>query len=239
MRHLAELICLIACALSSYDDAIAHTPPQLRIRIVSAPSAQARVVIEGNLQESIERWSFAEEYAGVRELGKRIVSFSAIDADGKVVDARQLTPGIYVAQRPAISFRAEIDLTPPARDTDGAHVSWLGDERALLMLGDLVPSAYWSNRSTAAGVELSLPADWTVASAERRRADGRFEVPNVETALFVAGRNLRVRSERAAGMDISLAIMGHWSFTLDDALKTIADVLGEHHKLRRCAGDAR
>lgn len=239
MRHLAELITLIGFAFLSYDHAIARAP-QIRIRIVSTPPAEARVIIEGSLEASSDRWSFVREYAGVKELGKRIISFSAIDADGKAVDCRQLSPGIYAAQRPAMSFRAEIDLTAPARDTDGAHVSWLGGERAVLMLGDLVPNADWSNRRAAVSVELALPADWTIASTARRRADGRFDVPNVETALFVAGRNLRVRSERAAGIDISLVAIGHWPFTIDDAMKTIVAVLGEHRELfGGVPGDAR
>lgn len=222
--HFLPLLLLIFtfCVVAQ---AQAARPLELRITV---HPAEVRAVIEGRFPEPVNRWSFPQEYAGISDLGVRVLSFAALDDDGQTIACQKLSPGTYTAARGAHAFRAEINLAPPARDVDAAHVSWLSNDRALLMLGDLVPAG---SQSTAAAIELVLPAKWSAFSSVARGTDQRFAVPDVETAVFIAGPDLRQVTNRVSGIDFSLVTSGDWPFALDEAVKTIGAVLKEQQIL--------
>lgn len=220
-RHLLLLI------LTFGGVAHAQTARPLELRITLRP-ADSRAVIEGRLAEPASHWSFPQQYAGISNLGARVMSFAALDDAGQTIACQKPSPGTYAAPRRAAAFRAELDLTAPPRDVDAAHVSWLTADRALLMLGDLVPQMA---SSTAAVIELVLPDKWSAFASVARGANQRFAVADLEKAVFIAGSDLRRVTNRVSGIDAALVMSGDWPFSPDEAMKTIESLLKEQQML--------
>lgn len=226
-RNMWQLFFVFCCVVFATGQVDAQTARQLDLRITLHPSA-ARATIEARLPEPTNRWSFLQQYAGVANLGERVTNFATLDDAGQTIACQKLSPGTYAAERPASMLRIEINLTAPARDVDAAHVSWLSGERALLMLGDLVPI---SAAPVSAIVELALPAEWAVFSTAPQRADKRFAVADPEKAIFAVGRDLRYHAERISGVDLTLVTAGDWPFAPAEAMKTTSAVLKEQQML--------
>jgi predicted metalloprotease with PDZ domain len=149
--------------------------------------------------------------------------------NGAQVAVRKLAPGEYEADGAATSFSYELKLEPPQPATDAAYVSWLTNERGFLMLGDLLPLAANEKEKTAsANVRFVLPENWSIASNEKKRADGQFEMTDTEQAVFFAGRDLRQKHERIGSMEFTLVTTGDWAFTDEDAASLATSVLKEH-----------
>ena len=135
-------------------------------------------------------WSFRNAYGSLLGLGERIENLSLKNASGENVVVRKLASGEYESESEAKRFSYEVNLSAPSVPTDLAHASWLAGERGFLMLGDLLPLVNDQGRNVSASiVGLDTPAGWTVATTETRRANGLFEVNNLEDAVFFVARN--------------------------------------------------
>ncbi|MEK6336545.1 MAG: hypothetical protein AABM67_16580 [Acidobacteriota bacterium] len=200
------------------------------IRVV--PQAPARVVIEGSGPSSTI-WSFRDTYGGVLNLGSRIGELKLFDATGAEVQTRKIAPGHFEASKPASRFRYEVNLSPPARAADSALVSWLNEDRGLLLISDLLPLVETDRargRQTISGATLriSLPDGWSVHSSETKPAAGEFAVADVSRAVFVLGRQLRPTRTTITKTSLNLIADGQWAFTDSEALELAGKVLEAH-----------
>jgi predicted metalloprotease with PDZ domain len=220
----ALLLMLFMCGI------IAAQAQSLSARISVLSLSPARVKIEGKTAEGITNWSFRKQYAGVQRLGERIENFTLSDESGAQIPVRKIAPGEYVAASAATRFVYELNLEPPLQTSDAAYVSWLTNERGLLLPGDLLPqfalSAETENRSLTLG--FSLPATWSVAANETKQADGQYNVANAERAVFLVGAELRQKRERAGQVEFSYVTSGQWAFTDEEAAGMAASILKEH-----------
>lgn len=209
--------------LSAASPARAQTT-EVKISVVSL--SPPRVRVEGTRAAPTKSWSFLNVYGGVMGLGGRVENFSLTDAARAAVASRRLAPGEFEAEREAAHFSYELKLDPPQRATDAAHVSWLTEERGLLLLADLLPRPVGTVR-----VRFVMPEGWTVASGERADAAGRYELSDVGDAVFLAGRDVRSRQQRGGGVELTSVAAGPWAFTDEDLARTAGDVLKDHEKM--------
>lgn len=180
--------------------------------------------------EGTTNWSFRKQYAGVGGLGERIENFTVSDESGAQIPVRKLAPGEYSAAGPATRFVYEVKLEPPVQTSDAAYVSWLTNERGLLLPGDLLPrpsrAAETENRSVT--LSFDLPTTWSVAGNETKQADNQYKVANAERAVFLVGADLRQKRERAGPMEFSYVTAGRWAFTDEEATAMALSILKEH-----------
>jgi predicted metalloprotease with PDZ domain len=211
-------------------DAGSATAQSLEARVSVLSLSPARVKVEGTRAEGAQAWSFRNIYASVIGLGERIENLSLKDKNGADVAVRKLAPGEYqAASALATAFSYELKLEPPQPATDAAYVSWLASERGFLMLGDLLPlRTKMEEARRSAIVRFTLPAGWSIASNEKKRADGQFEMVDAEQAVFFVGQDLRQRRERIGAMDFTFVAAGEWAFTDDDAAKMAANILKDY-----------
>ncbi len=220
-RNALWASCVLLCLLSTIAARAQSTEAHLRIISLSPP----RLSVEGTRALSTTSWSFRTTYAGLLGLGARVEGLSLADAQGATVAVRQLAPGEYEAARPARSFRYEVKLDPPAADADAAHVSWLNEERGILMPGDLLPLPI-----TNAKLRLTLPAEWASLTLEERDADGVYDIAQAESSMLLVGLALRREQGRAGALTFTLASVGEWSFNNQDAAHIVQEILQEHER---------
>ncbi len=211
------MLCLLTCAAARAQDMTAH------MRVVSL--APPRVSVEGKRDKPTTVWSFRTTYAGQLGLGARVEQLTLADAQGVPVTVRQLAPGEYEAAQPASSFHYEVKLDPPATDADAAHISWLTEERGVLMPGDLLPLP-------AANVKLrlTLPAGWQSIALDEQGADGLYEIAQAESSMLLVGPALRCEQGHAGALAFTFAATGEWAFTDQDVAHIVQEILQEHER---------
>lgn len=193
-------------------------------------TSQARVRIEGTRADPAVAWSFRNSYGSVGGLGERIENLALSDENGAPIPVRKIAPGEYTASSPATRFVYELKLEPPAQVSDAAYVSWLTNERGLLLPGDLLPRPAHvkeaENRN--ANLRFTLPEGWSLATNETQSSDGLYQVADAERAVFVVGQELRQKRERVGQMDFSYVTAGRWAFTDEEATNMAVSVLKDH-----------
>src|SRR6266849_1121332 len=139
-----------------------------RVLIRAVPGSN-RVIIEGSCSPT-KVWSFRDSYAGILGLGGRVERLRLFDTGGIEIPYRKIAPGQFAAESSASRFRYEVRLTPSAAASDAVKVSWLNNERGLLMAGDLLPITSGSNDDRGVkgrmSIRFELPASWSVQSNE-------------------------------------------------------------------------
>ncbi|HYE14875.1 MAG TPA: hypothetical protein VD968_10580 [Pyrinomonadaceae bacterium] len=228
-RLLLKNSCLLAGALLCLfliGGEVPAAPLEVKIRIVSASPPRARV--EGRRAEGATAWSLRNFYGSAAGLAERVENLSLADDGGAGVPARKLAPGEFLAERAATRFSYDFRLDPPAFINDAAHVSWLAGEHGVLMLADLLPLPL-----SAAKVSLALPAGWGVSTLEPGGDRSEYDVRDAERAVFVIGRDLRVKRRSAGRTGLNFTAAGEWAFGDDEAadsaveiLKTYAETMG-------------
>jgi predicted metalloprotease with PDZ domain len=197
----------------------------LDVKIKVVPGTSSRVRVEGRRAEATGAWSIRNFYGSAAGLAERVENFQLFGEDGNAVTVKKLAPGEFSAAVPASRFSYDFRLDPPAFVSDTSHVSWLTPDRGLLMLADLLPVPL-----KTAKVELSLPADWKVSTAESRSAAGVYEVSDAERAVFAVGRDLKERRGRAGALTFTLATAGGWAFTDEEAAESAVEILKIHQE---------
>lgn len=189
--------------------------------------------VEGSLPESDGaggmNWSFVPEHADATGLERRIRDLRLFDADGREIGYTEFAGGEFRAERPARRFAYRVDLTPLGRTAANAHVSWAGNERALLLPYDLLPAV--DGRRGALELRLDLPRNWRVASGERSTGEHRFLIEDPENAVLLAGADLRRREITVAGRPLGIALLGEWQFPDEMAAEMAAEILAEYADL--------
>ena len=202
----------------------------LRVVIRLVPESN-RVIIEGSCAPT-KVWSFRDSYAGILGLGGRVERLRLFDNAGIEIPYRKIAPGQFASDASASSFQYEVRLTPLAVASDAAKVSWLNNERGLLMLGDLLPTTSVATddrrEKGRMAIRFELPASWAVHSNENQTRPWNFEVVDSDHAVFVAGNRLRVSRTMVSGMAFNLVADGDWAFADTDASELAAKVLKAH-----------
>src|SRR5207245_10372348 len=144
----------------------------------------------------------------------------------------KIAPGQFDSPKPAARFRYEVSLKPPAFAMDSAMVSWLNQERGLLMLADLLPlSLGRKTGGSSAIVRFTLPEQWRVYSSEIEKTQNEFDVRDVNQAVFAVGARLRASQISESGMLFSLVTDGEWAFAGREALGLAGRVLKAHREV--------
>ncbi|MDQ3043132.1 MAG: hypothetical protein M3R11_12290, partial [Acidobacteriota bacterium] len=199
-------------------------------------TSPASISVEGRLiketpNHSLKNWSFTNSVAGVENLGARVSGFNLESEKNQPIAFVKLSESEYLASDKAAAFQYRVSLNLP-KDANGmAHVSWLDDEKGLLMLGDLLPQLAANNQTVAARIKFDLPVDWKIISSEKRSGENSFEIKNIEKAIFLVGKNWRERELIIGKTNLSLAIAGEWQFSDEEALKMTGEIYVEYRKL--------
>ena len=220
-RPLALVVIVLASVICFRDEAAAQQV-SVRIRVVPETS---RISIEGNCPATA-RWSFPDRYGSVLGLGNRIERFVVLDESGAEVPVRKIAPGQFDSAKAGSHFRYEVNLTPPQSSSDSARVSWLNQQRGLLMLADLLPVISGKHDgANPAKVSFEAPESWTVQSNDRESSQSAIEVSDIDRAVFAVGKNLRSSRITESGMSFQLIADGEWAFADADVSEMVARIL--------------
>jgi len=213
--HSKKALQLWACVILLCAAGSAKPNVRGQVTISLTNPVEIKVAIESS--SPIDSWSFRNAYAGVLGVADRIEDFKASDAVVK-----KAATGEFQSDRKTNRVSYTVKLANP-RATDIPHVSWLAEDRGLLMLADLVPVGLES-----VSAEFELPAGWTVESSITPDANGRYEVLLPDKAIFLVGRSLHKTSKTVAGMMLETVFSGTWEFKDDDALKSATTVMEKY-----------
>lgn len=201
----------------------AQSKPASHLKI-SIPTA-GQIKVEAETLSPARSWSFRNAYASALGIAERVEEFRAFGDSGQDARARKSATGEYQSDVDAtrLSYTVNLSRVGP---TDIPHVSWLAEDRGLLMLADLVPLGLGS-----LSLEFELPAGWTVESSITPDANARYEVLLPDRAVFLVGRSLRKASKSVSGMMLETVFSGTWQFKDDEALKSATTVMEKYFAL--------
>ena len=193
-------------------------------RIEVEPGPNALVRISGSFASALRprNLSFLRSVAGLSGLGERI-SDVRLKSSGRPVTYQAASRSEYLADEPFDEWTYAVDLTPRKEQSAAAHVSWLTDERGLLMLGDLLPTASENENATSAKVKIILPAGWRQLE---NRLDETLVTENAENEVIAVGKNLRFRTVHVGGTAISICLDGEWLFSSDEITSFVQQIYG-------------
>jgi hypothetical protein len=186
-------------------------------RVTISIGGPHQIKVDAQLSKPTNSWSFRNAYAGVLGIAERIEDFRAAE-----VDVRKAAVGEYRSERESSKISYTVKLPKPTL-ADVSHVSWIADDRGVLMLADLLPLEVRSLSAT-----FVLPEGWTVESSFPRDANGRYEVAEAEKAVFCIGRALRKSSTTVQGMPLDIVLSGNWPFKERDASDRATKVMEKY-----------
>jgi len=232
MSRVTKLIMIpaaAAVALLLVSTVVAAQPKTVVIEVLPESNA-VRVDMSADARKS---WSFRDAYAGLVGLGRRIRKFQAFDSTGAAVTVRELAPGQFEASARASRFSYEADLSPPARASDAAFVSWLTRERGRLLLSDLLPLITQQPGSSVSplSVTVKAPGDWGLYSNEEETATRAYRFVDTDDALIIVGKNVRRYVRTSSGNLFKVLMDGTWAFSEQDAMDTALKVIQVHSEV--------
>jgi hypothetical protein len=177
-------------------------------------SNPGQIKVDAELSTPVRSWSFRNAYAGVLGIAERIEDFRARDAE-----VRKAAVGEYRSERESTRISYTVRLPKPTL-ADVSHVTWLADDRGVLMLADLIPIDI-HNFSAA----FDLPEGWAVESSSPRDANGQYAVAQPEKAVFCVGKSLKKSSTTVQGMPLDVVLSGKWRFKERDASERATKVM--------------
>jgi hypothetical protein len=188
-----------------------------------------RVSISGSFDRNDRRnfW-FLKDFGGYGTLGNRISEVSVKNGQGGNVEVRLLQPGEYLAGDGFQNWSYKIDLSAPKTQTAAAHVSWISGDRGLLMLDDILPQTSADGR---ASIEFLLPKGWQAISTAQNVARNKFEVSNIEKAVFFVGKSFRSQPIPGLSKDAKLTVSGDWQFTDEEAAAMVKETYDNYKAL--------
>ena len=219
-EFLLALAGLVVFSVAAFD----VQGQELSVRFTVDASTPSRLKVEGNYAPGTDHWVFPNTYGRVIGLGERIKNLSLSNSDGRSLVLRKRSPGEFAADRSASRFSYEMDLSPPSRSADAAHVSWLTAQHGYLMLADLLPDF----GVTSLKVEFALPPSWLLTSSAEPASQGSFQLSGKSNAVFFIGDDLSKKSKRVGATNITLVTAGEWLFSRDDALERAARIIKEY-----------
>jgi hypothetical protein len=172
--------------------------------------------------------SFALERAGITGLGSRISDVRLFGPAWEPVGSRRMMEGEYLADADYTAFSYKVTVRHDERASALAHVSSLGADAAVIMLGDLFPQFDIDSKSSAQ-VDFELPAGWKVYSSERSSAGYGFTTSDANKAVFFAGTEWH--DQKIEGTPVSLAVFGERHFSNDEAAQMASEIYREYKRI--------
>lgn len=169
---------------------------------------------------------FPNNYGALIGLGNRVRNLRLKDGNGQRLVIRNVGLGDFLADRKATEFVYEVDLSPPAKPADAAHVSWLNNRHGYLMFADLLPDL----GPASLCLEFELPQNWTIVPGGQNKTGRCFEVNDKAGAVFFVGNDLKQKSKRVGGADINFVTGGEWPFSSDAAIEKAARIIKEYNE---------
>ncbi|HXH70077.1 MAG TPA: hypothetical protein VNI60_07095 [Pyrinomonadaceae bacterium] len=229
-----SLLSVIFLEVLLFVFAVSAQEIEANIKIKSSPTI---VSVEGkflreNFVQSDKNWSFVNSLAGAENLGSRVSDLNLRNKNSDAIAFKKFIDGEYLAENRADAWSYQINLNPLPNVAAMAHVSWVSDERGILMLGDLLPQfRAENNQPISAKIKFELPTEWKIISSEKRLGENSFFVSNVEKAIFLVGKNWREREILVDKTSLNFAISGEWNFSDDEVFKMTGDIFGEYRRL--------
>lgn len=212
---------LFAAVLLTATLSLAAQDSEVSIKITANAPTQA--IIEGKLlRRTAVDWSFVNAATGAENLAMRRENLQLFDDQNLPVEYKKLAAGEYPANRAAVKFSYCVNLAAPDNERALAHVSWLANNRGILMIDDLLPRFA---DGSAAQITFDLPPDWKIISGARKINAQTFAA-NAES-IFAVGADWR----EVENQHIKLAITGEWKFTDAEAAQTASEIFAEYEKL--------
>jgi predicted metalloprotease with PDZ domain len=181
--------------------------------------------VEAELSLPSRSWSFRNAYAGVLGIADRVADFRATGTAGQDAQAKKSAPGEFRSQLDATKITYTVKLSEP-HATDVPYVSWLVDDRGLLMFADLIPQDI-----ETLSAEFKLPTGWTLESSLAANASGRYTVSEPQKAVFFTGRALGKASNTIDGVGLEVVLGGKWPFKETEVLNVANTVLQKYIEL--------
>ena len=206
---------------------------EMNIKVVTSSPAVLRVegrFLQKRQIQNEKNWSFLRSFAGAENLGERISDLTLTDAQNRAVPVKKLMDGEYLAERDADVWSYQINLKPLPNEKAAAHISWLQDERGLLMTGDLLPQFIANGQPVSAHIKFELPPEWKISTSEKAVAEKTFSVADIEKAVFLVGKNWREVKTDGGKDALNLAISGEWNFTDAEAAAMAHDIFAEYRR---------
>jgi hypothetical protein len=225
-QWLMGFILLSAFATSAF--------PQTKSVTIQVVPAAAIVRVEG-VSDPRTTWSFRDVYAGVVGLGSRIRNFEVFDKQGARLTVRTLAPGQFESAAPATRFKYELNLTPPLRPSDAAFVSWLSNDRGILLPADLLPvtdSARVTNAKDARiELRVNAPQGWSAYANEKGIGESAYDVADSDRAVIFVAKNLRTTSRAIRDRAFTFVTNEAWAFSDAEAIEVAAKVIEVHSEV--------
>jgi predicted metalloprotease with PDZ domain len=201
---------------------------KVNVRVLAGVEAHLVVEAEG---APTSVWSFRDSYAGSVGLGSRVKSLKAFAASGAEVTVKQIAPGQYESSAATVRFAYELSTSSPLNPIDASRISWVNEERGLLMLRDILPTSTSNPQASVTPqplrLTLSLPPGWRAYSNDQLSAT-EFNVSDYDVAVIAIGSSLRSSSRRINGATLTVVTDGQWSFTDSEAMDLAARVYAAH-----------
>jgi hypothetical protein len=170
------------------------------------------------------------QYAGTAGLAERATVRSLTQKTGKRLAFKKLVAGEYLAETGFSNWNYDLVLAPFGPASAKAHVSWVAEDRGILMLNDVLPQL-GVKRAVSARVKIEMPDTWQIVTTEREVEKNVFDVIDVDKAVFILSRNGNARVISVPDASLKLAIFGEWQFGDRDALAMAGTIKGSYEKI--------
>ncbi len=214
--------------------AAAVAAQQIEVNVKVNSNSPAVLRVEGKFTPKAglrndKSWAFLRSFAGAENLGARISDLTLTDLENQNVPIKKLIDGEYLAEREAAAWSYQMNIKPLPNEKSAAHVSWLKDERGILMTGDLLPQFVSAQQPISAQIKFELPPGWKILTGEKALTENTFSITDIEKAVFLIGINWR-EVKTGGGDNLSLAISGEWNFTDAEAAAMAGDIFARYRK---------
>ncbi len=193
-------------------------------------NSPSMVTISGRFNDEKPRrnLSFLLDFAGRSGLGNRISGVRLTDSSGKTIASRQMIPGEYLAESDFTGWSYALNLAPGDSPSASAHTSWLKDS-GILMLDDILPIT--GKRPAPALVTFDGWEARDLITTEQKISDGRYEVRDIEKAVFFVSGDRRYHRLTSDGLPIRMGITDEWLFTDNEAAVMVQDIYADYRSV--------
>lgn len=179
-----------------------------------------------------KNFSFTNFQAGVEKAGERISDVNLLDSSKNKIEYKKLIAGEYLAEKHFVFWNYKMQAEVSTNFSMMARASWLSAEQGILMLADLLPQlAAKNNAAISAKIYFELPANWKIASSEKKIGENAFEVTDIEKAVFYVGKNWREKEIAIGDNKLNYIIAGERQFSDAEAFQMASEIFGFYEKL--------
>lgn len=225
LSHCRIPFLLIALLVTAQTVATGQTRPYVRVEVVSLVPAQVRVEVQNSRPQ--RSWSFRNTVGRVIGLGTRIEQFRASSSGPGENRASLVAAGEFTVSDETSKVQYVVNLSALSPSSDRAHVSWLGQNEGLLMLGDLLPTSVLDENLS---LDVVLPPEWS-ASAFAESERGTFSVDKPAETIIAIGTRIKQKTKQVGALKLTTSLAGDWTIKEDDITKVAQKIIREYNKL--------